>query len=78
MTETIYLLWFVQERDDAADTELLIGAFTSEADAKIAIDQLKSRPGFVAYPAGFQIHAQKIGQIGWTEGFVEETAMTPP
>jgi hypothetical protein len=72
MTETIYLLWFVQERSDAPDTELFIGAFRSESDAKNAIDQLKSKPGFASYREGFQIHPQPVGQVGWTEGFVED------
>ena len=72
MTDTVYLLWFVQERPGTPDTELLIGAFYSESDAKSAIDRLKSKSGFASFPEGFQIHAQPVGQIGWTEGFVED------
>lgn len=30
MNEKVYLLWFVQERDDCDDCELLIGVYSSE------------------------------------------------
>ena len=74
MPETIYLVWFVQERHDAEDTELFIGAFTSEAEAKTAVFQLKSKPGFSAHPEGFQIHSEKKGRILWSEGFIEDSS----
>jgi len=77
MNEKLYLLWFVQEHDDRDDTELLIGVFASEADANRAIEQLKSKPGFSAHHDGFQIHAYQLGQIGWAEGFVEESTSSP-
>ncbi|HEX3942408.1 MAG TPA: hypothetical protein VHX11_13060 [Acidobacteriaceae bacterium] len=72
MMEKIYLLWFVQEHQGEPDTELLIGVFASETEAERAIEQLKSKPGFCVYPDGFRIHSQQIGQIGWSEGFVED------
>ena len=34
----VYLLWFVQENADAEDMELLLGAYSSEAAAKAAIN----------------------------------------
>ena len=67
----VYLLWFVQERPEAEDIELLIGAYESEADASAAIERLKAKPGFVDFPEGFQIHPCQLGRDGWADGFVE-------
>jgi hypothetical protein len=70
VSDTVYLLWFVQERDEAKDTELLIGVYAAETDAIAAIDRLRNKPGSVDFPHGFQIHRGEIGQDSWTEGFV--------
>jgi hypothetical protein len=70
MNNTIHLLWFVQERVDHEDTELLIGAYSSEAEAKAAIQRLKNKSGFVAFPEGFQIHSCELDRDHWTDGFV--------
>jgi hypothetical protein len=66
---TAYLLWYVREWDEGEDTELLIGVYQSEADAKEAIGRLKEQPGFVAYPEGFTIILYEIGKDHWTEGY---------
>ncbi len=66
----VYLLWFVREWDEVEDTELLIGVYQTEADAKEAIERLKGKPGFDAYPEGFTIHPREIGKDSWTDGFV--------
>lgn len=51
------------------DTELLIGVYRTEEDAKTAIERLKERPGFVNYPEGFEYHRYELGKDQWTEGF---------
>ncbi|MBB5315482.1 hypothetical protein HDF09_000132 [Edaphobacter lichenicola] len=68
--DIVYLLWYVSERENEEDTELLIGVYLSEANARDAISRLNVQPGFVDYPEGFEIHPYKIGQDHWTEGFV--------
>ncbi len=70
MRDTVYLLWFVRERTEGEDTELLIGVYSTEQDAKAAIERLKDKPGFVRHPHGFQIHDRILDKDGWTEGFV--------
>jgi homoserine kinase type II len=70
VNKTVYLLWFVQERDDAKDIELLIGVYETEADATAAIGRVKGKPGFVDFPEGFQVHAYQLGKDGWVDGFV--------
>jgi len=71
MREEVYLLWFEQEREDAADIELLIGAYDTEEAAKAAVERVKDKPGFIKFPEGFSIHTYQIGRDSWTEGFIE-------
>ena len=69
MSGNVYLLWFApQGKSD--DDALLIGVYLTEIDAKAAIDRLRSRPGFVDFPEGFQIHSRVLGQDYWPDGFV--------
>jgi len=75
--DKVYLLWFIsadREKDDDGfekdDDGLLIGVYDSELAARDAIGRLKSKPGFVDNPQGFQIHTRELGKDSWTEGFV--------
>ena len=34
MSNTVYVLWFEQERDDCDDRELFIGVYSSEPEAR--------------------------------------------
>lgn len=68
--DTVWLLWFEQEREDKNDTELLIGVYRTEGEAHAAIERLKGQPGFKDDPSGFKVHERVIGQDSWTEGFV--------
>ncbi len=71
--ETVYVLWYCRERDEGEDTELLIGVYRAEADAKGAIDRLKDKRGFVDHPDGFEIVPYELGKDHWTDGFITET-----
>jgi hypothetical protein len=67
---TIYLLWFVQEREEGEDTELLLGAYRTKESAGAAIEIVKDQPGFREYPKGFQVHEYELDKIAsWGEGF---------
>jgi len=65
----VHLLWFVQEWEQEEDTELLIGVYDSEANAKAAIERLRDKPGLVDFPQGFQIASYEVNKDHWTEGF---------
>jgi hypothetical protein len=71
-SKQMYGLWFVRERNEGGDIELLIGMYETEADAKAAIDRLEGKPGFVDFPNGFQVHTYELGRDSWVDGFVEE------
>jgi hypothetical protein len=61
--DTVWLLWFEQEREGGDDTELLIGVYRTEGDANAAVERLKGQPGFRDYPA-----LSKQGIIDWFSG----------
>lgn len=68
--ERVFLLWYVHAPDTQAEDELLIGAYSTEEEARAAIDRLKVKPGFVDSQDGFQIHPYEMNQDHWTDGFV--------
>ena len=70
MPAMAYLLWFVREHEQEEDTELLIGAYDSEQNARAAIERLKGKLGFEDFPQGFQIAPYEVNKDHWTEGFV--------
>jgi hypothetical protein len=66
----VYLLWFEQERKDCDDCELLIGVYSSESEAKAAIERLKDQKGFASCPEGFHIYPCELNKDTWREGFI--------
>jgi homoserine kinase type II len=69
VTSAVQLLWFVQQRAGSDDTELLIGVYGTEQDAKAAVERLRDKPGFADFPQGFLIEQYEVNQDHWTEGF---------
>jgi hypothetical protein len=67
--DTVWLLWFEQEREGDDDTELLIGVYRTEGDANAAVERLKGQPGFRDYPEGFRAYQHVLGEDSWTEVF---------
>lgn len=74
MASEVYLLWFVAKDDEEDDNGLLIGVYQTESSAKSAIERLRTKPGFVNYPEGFQIHKRELDCDSWSEGFVDADA----
>jgi hypothetical protein len=67
--ESVWLLWFEQQREVGEDTELLIGVYRTEDSAKAAVERVKDQPGFRDYPQGFGIYEHFLDKDSWTEGF---------
>jgi hypothetical protein len=67
--DDVHLLWYIREWAGGEDTELLIGVYRTEANARDAIERLKNQPGFVEYPEGFLVVPYELGKDHWTEGF---------
>ena len=65
---SVFLLWHVRE-PDGNEEELLIGVYGTEADAKSAIERLRSKAGFVDAPEGFRINRYELNRDHWEEGY---------
>jgi homoserine kinase type II len=71
MNNKVHLVWFVKEMPEGIDdAELLIGVYSSEAEANAGIQRVKNQPGFVEFQEGFQIHPYELNRDHWTEGFI--------
>ena len=68
--EVVFLLCHVHEIEPGNDDEKLIGVYRTEGDAKSAIERLRTQPGFVEVPDGFQICPYELNMDHWTEGYV--------
>jgi homoserine kinase type II len=67
MSNMVYLLWFKREGLDEAD--IFVGAYSSEAQAKAAIERLQNKNGFADFPQGFEIYPRELDHDSWVEGF---------
>jgi hypothetical protein len=68
--DIVFLLWHLHEIELGNDDEKLIGVYRTEDDAKSAIERLRTQPGFVDIPDGFQICPYELNADHWTEGYV--------
>jgi hypothetical protein len=69
----VYLLWFVKEMAEGQDDEeLLIGVYSSESEARAAIERVRNKRGFAEFQDGLQICPYQLDRDHWTEGFVVE------
>jgi hypothetical protein len=69
MLKQIFILTHVFELPDDQEDVKLIGVYSTEEDAQAAADRAKQRPGFSAYPGGFNIDAYELDHDNWVEGF---------
>jgi hypothetical protein len=70
VAKTVYDLWFEREYSDREDTELHIGVYETEDDAKAASEGLRQKPGFCEFPEGFSIYERELGMTSWQYGFI--------
>ena len=71
MSDMVHLLWFAKEMPEGEeDFELLIGVYSSEAEARAAIERVKNKRGFAEFQEGFQISPYQLNSDHWDEGFV--------
>ncbi|HTL98994.1 MAG TPA: hypothetical protein VL181_09355 [Holophagaceae bacterium] len=66
----VWTLHHVHEFDDGHEDVKLIGIFSSENLALAAKQKIQDQPGFLDLPDGFEIHAHKLDQLGWLEGYI--------
>lgn len=75
--DTVFILWHHHRIEDDTDSKL-IGVYSSEVDARRAQQRLAEKPGFKDAPEGFEVEECKLGQDGWTEGYISWTEAMDP
>lgn len=66
----VWILTHTHEFDDGHEDLKIIGVFSTQALAEVALSQVKDKQGFSDLPEGFDISPCTLDLISWTEGFV--------
>lgn len=66
--DTVYLVQHVRFGGSAGDVKV-IGIYSSERNAEIAVETLREQPGFRDHPRGFSIEEYTLDEDHWSEGF---------
>jgi hypothetical protein len=64
----VYLLSHMRAEDEDQDVKIC-GIYSSDQEARSAIQRLIIEPGFKDYPDGFSISEYVINTDYWTKGF---------
>jgi hypothetical protein len=68
----VFVVHHEYQRDDDQDETKLIGIYSSEAKAKLAIERLRVLPGFSEWPDGFSVDCYPIDADHWIEGLIQQ------
>ncbi len=71
--DTVFTLDHVYEPTEGGEEVKRIGIYTSEEKARAAMERVRTQPGFVEYPEGFEINEVELDRDGWIEGFARVT-----
>ncbi len=66
----VYIVQHVHNTSEGDEEIKLIGAYSSESNAREAIRRLSALPGFRDHVNGFHISSYELDQDHWTEGFI--------
>jgi hypothetical protein len=70
--EPVFVLWHSHPTGANELNEKLIGIYASRHAALEAQGRVSTKPGFSAYPEGFEIVEYTVGSDNWTEGYFTE------
>ncbi len=68
--DTFYELWHHRKDERGYDHDTLIGIYSGEARAKLALAMVRNLPEFSDLPAGFEIVERPLDKTEWLEGFI--------
>ena len=68
--EVVFVLHHVRSDDEFGDDAKLIGVYSTRERAEAASERLKSQPGFVDHPEGWEISRYRLNKDHWEDGFV--------
>ena len=69
----VFVLQHVHILNDGEEDVKMIGVYSSEEQAKSAIERLSTKPGFCDLPEGFEIDRFAVNEDRWTEGYITVT-----
>ena len=72
----VYMLYHIYAKKNGDEQQKLIGIYTTDENAKAAIQRLSGQPGFKDHPSGFQIFEAVLDRDDWTEGFISADEAT--
>ena len=64
----VFVLQHVHEISPDTEDVILIGVYSTEDQAKAAIQRVLGEPGFCDAPNGFHMDAYELDKDHWTEG----------
>jgi hypothetical protein len=65
----VYVLQHVHSLDDGDEDVKFIGVYSSQENARAAIERLSEAPGFCDAPTGFHIDEYQVDEDQWVEGY---------
>lgn len=71
--KSVFILHHSYELEHCVEETKLIGVYSSNEEARAAIDRLKHKPGFCDRIDSFMIEEYELNKDHWTEGFVSLT-----
>ncbi len=66
---TVHLLQHVAREDTDDEDIKVLGIYSTQEQAEIAIEQLKLLPGFDRYPDSFHVGKYELDKLEWSRGF---------
>jgi Mlc titration factor MtfA (ptsG expression regulator) len=69
--QKVYFLYHIRYEDTDDEDVKIVGIYSSAKQAKLAIERVKNKPGFINFPDGFQIIKGVLNRDGWCEGFIK-------
>lgn len=65
----VYMLQHIYHTEESEETKI-IGIYSTKERALEAIERLKTKPGFIDYPEGFEVEIYILDRDEWEDGFV--------
>lgn len=74
---TVFVVQHIHE-DAGIEEAKLIGVYSSEESARLAIERLVGQPGFIDRPEGFHVDTYRVDEDHWSEGFISVANIDVP
>ena len=68
----VYVVQHLHSFPDGTEDVKFIGVYSSELEAKNAVNRLRLVSGFSSHPEGFSVDRYEIDKDHWVEGFVTD------